>query len=100
MSAGDIAAIIAVLELPPRFSRSNHVSTESRYGMKSAFFDFLFFDAWKWLNFVIVQKDIALTLFSKKKKQYKKKTYMPQKIMVSEFHKFKNKLSNPYRLRL
>ena len=30
ISAGDIAAIIAVLELPPRFSRRIHVSTESR----------------------------------------------------------------------
>lgn len=40
-----MAAIMAVLELPPRFSRSSHVKTESRYGMKSAFFDFLFFDA-------------------------------------------------------
>lgn len=36
---------MAVLELPPRFSRSSQVSTESRYGMKSAFFDFLLFDA-------------------------------------------------------
>lgn len=40
-----MAAIIAVLELPPRFSRSSQVRTESRYGMKSAFFDFLLFDA-------------------------------------------------------
>jgi hypothetical protein len=32
ISAGLIAAIIAVFELPPRFSRNNHVSTESRYG--------------------------------------------------------------------
>lgn len=45
MSAGDIAAIIAVFELPPRFSRKSHVNTESRYGMKSAFFDFFDFDA-------------------------------------------------------
>lgn len=40
-----MAAIIAVLEFPPRFSLSNHVSTESRYGIKSAFFDFLVLDA-------------------------------------------------------
>lgn len=45
MSAGEIAAIIAVFEFPPRFSRKSHVSTESRYGMKSAFFDFFDFDA-------------------------------------------------------
>lgn len=45
MSAGEMAAIMAVLEFPPRFSRNNHVSTESRYGIKSAFFDFLVFDA-------------------------------------------------------
>lgn len=32
---------MAVLELPPRFSRSSHVRTESRYGMKSDFFFFL-----------------------------------------------------------
>lgn len=41
-----MAAIIAVFELPPKFSRNSHVKTESRYGMKSAFFDFLFFDAY------------------------------------------------------
>ena len=35
-----MAATMAVLELPPRFSRRSHVSTESRYGMKSAFFFF------------------------------------------------------------
>lgn len=45
MSAGEIAAIIAVFELPPKFSRSNQVNTESLYGIKSAFFDFLFFVA-------------------------------------------------------
>jgi hypothetical protein len=45
MSAGDMAAIMAVLELPPKFSRNNHVNTESRYGIKSAFFDFLLFEA-------------------------------------------------------
>lgn len=33
ISAGDNAAIIAVFELPPRFSRRSHVSTESRYGI-------------------------------------------------------------------
>jgi hypothetical protein len=33
------------LEFPPRFSRNSHVRTESRYGIKSAFFDFLFLDA-------------------------------------------------------
>ena len=43
ISAGLMAAIIAVLELPPRFSFRSHVSTESRYGMKSSFF-FLFID--------------------------------------------------------
>lgn len=47
MSAGDIAAIIAVLLLPPKFSLRSQVSTESLYGMKSAFFDFLFFVAYK-----------------------------------------------------
>ena len=35
-----MAATMAVLELPPRFSLSSHVSTESRYGMKSPFFFF------------------------------------------------------------
>ena len=40
MSAGEMAATMAVLELPPRFSLSSHVSTESRYGMKSPFFFF------------------------------------------------------------
>lgn len=45
MSAGDMAAIIAVLLLPPKFSLRSHVSTESRYGIKSAFLDFLFFVA-------------------------------------------------------
>lgn len=38
---------MAVLELPPRFSRSSQVNTESRYGMKSAFFDFFPLDACK-----------------------------------------------------
>lgn len=38
MSAGEIAATMAVLELPPKFSRSNQVRTESRYGIKSPFF--------------------------------------------------------------
>lgn len=47
MSAGEMAAIIAVFELPPKFSRNNHVNTESRYGIKSAFFDFLFFVAYR-----------------------------------------------------
>lgn len=47
MSAGEMAAIIAVFELPPKFSRNNHVNTESRYGIKSAFFDFLFFVAYQ-----------------------------------------------------
>lgn len=42
-----MAAIIAVFELPPKFSRNNHVNTESRYGMKSAFFDFLFLVAYR-----------------------------------------------------
>lgn len=51
MSAGDIAAIIAVFELPPRFSRKSHVNTESRYGMKSAFLDFFDFDACFWCCF-------------------------------------------------
>lgn len=46
MSAGEMAAIIAVFELPPKFSRNNQVSTESRYGMKSAFFDFLLLEAY------------------------------------------------------
>lgn len=41
-----MAAIMAVFEFPPKFSRNNHVNTESRYGIKSAFFDFLFFDAY------------------------------------------------------
>ena len=40
MSAGEMAATIAVFEFPPRFSRSNHVRTESRYGMNSPFFFF------------------------------------------------------------
>ncbi len=40
MSAGEMAATMAVLEFPPRFSRSSHVSTESRYGMNSPFFFF------------------------------------------------------------
>lgn len=35
-----MAAIIAVFELPPRFSRNSQVNTESRYGMNSAFLDF------------------------------------------------------------
>mmetsp|Transcript_24181 Transcript_24181/g.39729 ORF Transcript_24181/g.39729 Transcript_24181/m.39729 type:complete len:279 (-) Transcript_24181:428-1264(-) len=38
MSAGDTAAIIIVLALPPRDSFSNHVSTESRYGTNTFFF--------------------------------------------------------------
>jgi len=45
MSAGLIAAIIAVFEFPPKFSRNNHVKTESLYGIKSAFF--FFFVAYK-----------------------------------------------------
>lgn len=40
-----MAAIMAVLEFPPKFSRNNHVRTESRYGIKSAFFDFFPFEA-------------------------------------------------------
>ena len=32
ISAGEMAAIMAVLEFPPRFSRRIHVKTESRYG--------------------------------------------------------------------
>ena len=40
-SAGDMAAIMAVLEFPPRFSLSSQVSAESRYGIYSPF---LFFD--------------------------------------------------------
>lgn len=47
ISAGEIAAIIAVLLLPPKFSLSSHVNTESLYGIKSAFFDFLVFVACK-----------------------------------------------------
>ncbi len=35
-----MAATMAVFEFPPRFSLSSHVSTESRYGMKSPFFFF------------------------------------------------------------
>ena len=38
MSAGDIAATMAVLELPPKFSRKSQVNTESRKGIKSPFF--------------------------------------------------------------
>src|SRR4051812_26715962 len=38
MSAGEMAASMAVFELPPRFSLSSHVSTESRYGTNSLFF--------------------------------------------------------------
>lgn len=34
MTEKSIPAIIMVLEFPPRLSLSNHVSTESRYGMK------------------------------------------------------------------
>ena len=48
MSAGEMAATIAVLELPPKFSRKSQVSTESRNGIKSE--PFFFFDlelAWK-----------------------------------------------------
>ena len=48
MSAGEMAATIAVLELPPKFSRKSQVSTESRNGIKSV--PFFFFDlelAWK-----------------------------------------------------
>ena len=41
MSAGEMAATMAVFELPPRFSLSSQVNTESRYGMKSDFFFFL-----------------------------------------------------------
>jgi len=41
-SAGLIAATMAVLEFPPRFSFSSHVKTESRYGMNSVFFFFDF----------------------------------------------------------
>lgn len=33
-----MAAIMMVLELPPKLSLSNHVSTESRYGINTAFF--------------------------------------------------------------
>lgn len=36
---------MAVLELPPKFSRKSQVKTESRYGMKSVFFDFFPFEA-------------------------------------------------------
>ena len=42
MSAGEMAATIAVLELPPKFSRKSQVSTESRNGIKSV--PFFFFD--------------------------------------------------------
>ena len=48
MSAGEMAATMAVLELPPKFSRKSQVSTESRNGIKSV--PFFFFDlelAWK-----------------------------------------------------
>src|ERR1700744_4523722 len=38
MSAGEMAAIIEVMELPPRESLSNHVRIESRYGTMEAFF--------------------------------------------------------------
>ena len=37
ISAGEMAAIMAVLEFPPRFSRRIHVKTESRYGTKVSF---------------------------------------------------------------
>ena len=42
MSAGEMAASIAVLELPPRFSLSSQVRTESLKGMWSPFFFFPF----------------------------------------------------------
>lgn len=48
MSAGDNAAIIAVFEFPPRFSRKSHVSTESRYGITDLPLPFLLL-AWKLL---------------------------------------------------
>ena len=38
MSAGDMAATMAVFELPPKFSRKSQVNTESRNGIKSPFF--------------------------------------------------------------
>lgn len=67
-----MAAIIAVLELPPRFSRKSHVKTESLYGIKSAFLDFLDFDAWntkdgyqnvyKYLYFNIISILMKMTL--------------------------------------
>lgn len=58
MSAGDMAAIMAVFELPPRFSRSSQVSTESRYGMKSAFLDFLLFDAYEFERNILEQSEL------------------------------------------
>ena len=65
MSAGEIAATMAVFELPPRFSLSSQVNTESRYGMKSDFFFFLP-DAcckkWReYLNFLSGTKKLKLT---------------------------------------
>lgn len=62
MSAGDMAAIMAVFEFPPKFSRNNHVNTESRYGIKSAFFDFLFFDA-----YISGEKKIKSNILTSKK---------------------------------
>jgi len=38
--AHEIAAIMAVLEFPPRLSFNSQVKTESRYGTKSSFFFF------------------------------------------------------------
>ena len=58
MSAGEMAANMAVLELPPRFSLSSHVSTESRYGMNSAFF---------FLSAALASRDLFRLLFTSAK---------------------------------
>lgn len=64
MSAGLIAAIIAVLELPPRFSRSNQVNTESRYGMKSFLPFFPLLADWNGENYkLLLQNNKKVEIF-------------------------------------
>lgn len=61
MSAGLMAAIMAVREFPPRFSLNSHVNTESRYGIKSAFRFFLCAYTTDNIIYVFVNKEIHVS---------------------------------------